>query len=36
MSNYRDMCVMCHCDRELVYQQLCKECYDTYKLQVRA
>ena len=36
MSQYRDMCVMCRCDRVLVYQQLCSECYDIYKMQVRA
>ena len=34
--NNRDMCIMCHCDRELVYSQLCQECYDIYKLQARA
>ena len=32
----RDMCVMCHNDRELVYDKLCQDCYETYKLQVRA
>lgn len=32
---YRDMCVMCHCDRELVYKQLCGECFEIYKITVR-
>jgi hypothetical protein len=32
----KDICVTCHNHRTLVYEKLCSECLEIYKLQARA
>lgn len=32
----RDVCKSCYNDRIIVHGRLCQDCYDVYKMQVRA